>query len=491
MKLFTASPYLLILFCLVISVKVFANEQYVIHHSTFIGGEGTDDCDTVTIDHSGNTLLGCHSTSRYLANKKLNRFNHKGGMDAFVIKINKHSNNIDFITQLGGDEWDGVQGLATDASGNIYAVGSTYSSNFPTSANAQQIKFAGKSDAFLVKLNQHGEIIWSTLFGGAEDEDGRNLVLDDHGNIHIIGRTNSKDLTVTEDAIQPDLAGQTDAFIASFTPQGRLLFSSYLGGKGYDKGFDIKLLSSGKKALVGSTDSIDFPVKNAIYHHPFGQEDMFVVLLNDKNNQIEFATYIGGAGIDTGVSIIIDSQDNILAVGQTHSPNMSGGHHIQKKRLKGKSDVFIVKINSKTHTLTNLDYLGGSGIDRPRNALVDDSDNIIIIGQTNSEALHLNDSVTAKPLGIWGDIKQYFKTYFDDNYDNGFIIKLDNNGSQVLLSAVLGGDKTDVFEGAVIDKHNMLTVTGLSNSHNFETIKPLQSEFKGGRFDIILMKIKL
>ena len=86
---------------------------------------------------------------------------------------------------------------------------------------------------------------------------------------------------------------------------------------------------------------------------------------------------------------------------------------------------------------------------------------------------------------------QYFKTYFDDNYDNGFIIKLDNNGSQVLLSAVLGGDKTDVFEGAVIDKHNMLTVTGLSNSHNFETSKPLQSEFKGGRFDIILMKIKL
>ena len=145
--------------------------------STYLGNIGDDDADVVTVDANGNTYLGCHSNSASLNLPDEKQYNLKNGIDAFVVKLNGNGTKMDYITQLGGSQWDAVQGLISDSEGNIYAVGTTYSADFPINTNGFQSKFGGMSDAFVLKLNARGKVMWSTFLGGSKNEDGRAVSL--------------------------------------------------------------------------------------------------------------------------------------------------------------------------------------------------------------------------------------------------------------------------------------------------------------------------
>src|SRR5579872_3761715 len=70
-----------------------------------------------------------------------------------------------FSAVLGGTGQDYATAVTSDAQGNTYVVGLTYSSDFPVTAGAFQPKFGGTSDAFIAKLGPDGHLIWSTYLG--------------------------------------------------------------------------------------------------------------------------------------------------------------------------------------------------------------------------------------------------------------------------------------------------------------------------------------
>ncbi|MDO9478325.1 MAG: SBBP repeat-containing protein [Pseudohongiella sp.] len=205
------------------TLPLLAQELPEIAYSTYYGGSGTDDCDAVAVDSDGNAYLGCHLNSPTLPGSDRYGYTISGGMDAFVVKLNSVADAVEYITHLGGSEWDAVLGLTTDLAGNVYAVGSTYSADFPVSADAAQSEFGGESDVFVVKLNADGETLWVTYFGGNGEEESNDIVLDSDGNVHIAGRTSSTDLNASAGAVQQNYGGGTDAFIASFDSQGRVI----------------------------------------------------------------------------------------------------------------------------------------------------------------------------------------------------------------------------------------------------------------------------
>ena len=444
-----------------------------ITYSTFIGGSGTDDCDAVTIDEVGNTFLGCHSSSDHLSVDTKHRFNNSGGMDAFIIKVNPDGSKIEFITHLGGDKWDGVQSIITAEDGSIYAIGTSYSSDFPVTPQAEQTRFGGKSDGFLLKLNKAGEVEWATFFGGYGDEDGRDLVLDHDGNIHIVGRTDSSDLTVTSDAKQPEIAGLTDVFVATYSSAGKLLYSSYFGGNNDDIGFGIAITTDNQVILTGRTKSPDFPITPAYYVQHSGEEDAFIMLLDERRN-ITFSTFVGGSGNDRGVAIDIDDNNNVYIVGHTDSSDLKTGEGALQPNLNGQSDTFLMKLNLDNREVEFLTYLGGSGHDRPRDMKIGPRGLINIVGQSDSTDF-LSGSNIAKPI-----LK----------YNNGFVAQISGSGDQIISSNIIGGRKADIFESVAVDSDGILTISGLSQSKDFQTINPIQSEFRGGRFDIVLIKME-
>ena len=155
-------------------------------------------------------------------------------------------------------------GIAVDASGNAYIVGTTTSSAFPIVNGLQPFK-GEFSDAFVMKLNPSGSaVLYSTYLGGNNSDFGNGVTVDASENVYVTGQTGSTNFPVVS-AVQPTLGGAFDGFVAKINNTGSaLVYSTYLGGGGMESGAGIALDASGNVLLTGFTQSRDFPTTNPI-----------------------------------------------------------------------------------------------------------------------------------------------------------------------------------------------------------------------------------
>jgi hypothetical protein len=152
------------------------------------------------------------------------------------------------------------QGIALDSKGDAYVAGVTSSSNFPL-LNAIQPQLEGFTDAFVTEVDSTGNMLFSTYMGGSGVDVGNAIALDASGSVYVVGYTYSSDFPVTSGAVQTANAGQCDAFLFKLSPPGdTLLYATYLGGSNSDTASGVATDSSGNVYLGGWTQSTNFPV---------------------------------------------------------------------------------------------------------------------------------------------------------------------------------------------------------------------------------------
>ena len=191
-------------------------------YSTYLGGGGLDLCGGVAVDLAGNAYVTglTASTNFPTAGGAPQTAAGGGGGDAFVSKLHANGSSLLYSTYLGGGGTDWGRGVAVDTAGQAYVVGSTESANFPVVGGAFQTSSAGRSDAFISKLNAAGTgLVYSSYLGGAGSEDGYGVGIDLAGNAFVVGTTSSNNLPVTQGAFQPARAGGADAFAAQVSRQ--------------------------------------------------------------------------------------------------------------------------------------------------------------------------------------------------------------------------------------------------------------------------------
>jgi RHS repeat-associated protein len=140
-----------------------------------------------------------------------------GSQDAIVAQVSADGSSLGWLSYLGGGNSEEGDGVAVDASQNVYVAGLTKSTTptaFPTS-NAIQSSFGGGiQDAFISAFNAGGgSLAWSTYYGGSGDDNAAGLALDLDNNVYVIGSTTSTNLS-TVSAFQGSYGGSTDAFLA-------------------------------------------------------------------------------------------------------------------------------------------------------------------------------------------------------------------------------------------------------------------------------------
>ena len=111
----------------------------------------------------------------------------------------------------------------------------------------------------MTKFDANGNGVYSTFLGGAGDDYGFAIAVDSSGDVYVTGSTTSTGFPTTQSALQPKLAGATDAFVTKLSPTGTIVYSTYLGGSGDDDAFAIALDPSGAAYVTGQTASADFP----------------------------------------------------------------------------------------------------------------------------------------------------------------------------------------------------------------------------------------
>jgi hypothetical protein len=184
-----------------------------------------------------------------------------GSTDGFLGKLNSAATAWQYMTYLGGSNVDNVKALAVSNSGDACVGGSTWSTNFPTlnprqAANAS----AGPIDAFVVKYNTAGTVLYSTYLGGTGFDEAQGAAIDPSGNCYVTGYTYSTDFPM-QNAAQGSIGGATDAFVTAYNSNGSAyLYSTYLGGAQIDNGLGVAVTAAGVAHVVGDSSSGGFPV---------------------------------------------------------------------------------------------------------------------------------------------------------------------------------------------------------------------------------------
>ncbi|MBL4817642.1 MAG: SBBP repeat-containing protein, partial [Deltaproteobacteria bacterium] len=332
----------------------------------------------------------------------------------------------------------------------------------------------GSFDIFVNKFNSVGTAVTSsTYFGGNGDDLANSIKVDpSSGDIFITGYTTSTNFP-TESPYQAAHGGGTyDAFLTRIAANGSsLIYSTYFGGSGFDRGVQIALDASLNVYMVGTTNSTSSIATSGVVQTAFGggTSDVFIAKFDSTGNQT-LGTYLGGSARDLGTGIVLDASATALAyvTGETRSSDFPTVSALDST-LGGTQDAFITKLNGDFTALTYSTYIGGSLADRSAGIALDTVSSdcttlgsacVAIVGQTTSTDLTMTNANDSSHNGG----------------DDIYVMKLNSAGSAVVYSTYLGGSGDDQvlgFRNISIDSNGEAWITGTTNSTDLPTFNAI------------------
>ena len=316
-------------------------------------------------------------------------------------------------------------------------------------------------------------LIYSTYIGGSDLDLSYSVALDSSLNTYITGFTLSSSFPILN-GFNDTYSGNTDCFVMKLNATGNgIVYSTFLGGGGYDQGSSIKVDSGNNAFVTGYTTSPDFPTKSAYCDNLVGVKDVFILKLNSTGNGLIFSTYIGGTNEEQGTEIAIDDLGNSYVTGFTESSNFPVKDALYSSHKGGTKDCFVMKLNGTGNGLIYSSYIGGTEVDIGQSITVDSSGCAYVTGETGSSSFPTKNG--------------YDSSYNGGIYDS-FVFKLSASGSELIYSTFIGGANTEYGSSIAIDTANNVYVTGRTLSSNFPCANAFDSSYNGG-IDIFVLKL--
>ena len=323
-------------------------------YCTFLGGNDADIGRAIVVNeaHEAYVVGGTWSTDFPTTTAAFEQSN-QGERDVFVAKLDATGTELQYATYLGGTGQEEAQAVVLDATNNAYVTGWTRSTDLYTGLYSKTAVYdptfnGGVFDVFLMKLNRSGsDLLYSTYIGGQDEDQGMGMAVDENGRVYLTGYTKSADFPTTTDTIAPTFQGVRDAFVLRMDAAGTALeYATYLGGTGYDHGFDIDVIADEETAVVvGETWSADFPATATAYQPALnGERDAFVAQINAQGTLLAYATYLGGSESESGYALTSHGQGSVYVTGQTNSadfPTTPGAYNTEHN---GDYDVFVTQL---------------------------------------------------------------------------------------------------------------------------------------------------
>jgi uncharacterized repeat protein (TIGR01451 family) len=401
--------------------------------------------------------------------------------------------DLEFSTYFGGASWEHVRDVYVDHQGNVYVVGGTASSDFPTTPGAYDTTFntggtrvgsQGYCDAFVTKFSPSGELIWSTFLGGPNYDRAYGVEVDSQGYVYVAGRAGpgfpvKNAFQSTFRGANQGIYGDQNAFVAKLEPDGSdVIWASYVG-TGY-MCRDLAIDADGDVYVpleyLGSTNPVLPPsswFQNAYQSVVKGGTEFGVVKIRGNGPQVLWATWLGGSGNEGATaSIRVDADEYVHALFNTYSTDLPQVAGVWDQSYNGGADYYVAKLTPDGSDLVFGTYLGGSGDEwvSTHNLALDDQGNVYASTSTNSADF----PVTRGPHGPLGG-------------SNIGVAKFTATGSLV-ESTLIGGGADDNADGIYIDDFGNVFMAGESGSADFPVTAATayQSAF-GGDHDAILI----
>ena len=322
--------------------------------STYLGGGENDFSTGIAIDSNNNVIVVGYTVSQ-------NGFPKEGGSLPFNHKLNNMTDSIEkydgyivkydpegdiiWSSYFGGEDTDLIYGVDIDSKDSIIVIGYTTSQKFPL-LNSSLPKSPNR-DLFVAKFETNGPLIWSSIIGTNTKytnqfvvNDDISIAIDSNYDIIVGGWTNSSSFASVKAFGKPNIDDSRNGFLTKLSYNATIVWSRLIGGNNDDILADIAINSNNEIIVIGETNSINFPILKP-YYYSYGEfGDVFISKFN-RNGDMEWSSFLTGGFYDNGLGIEIDSLDMILITGITSSNDFPLS---SSQSVKGYIDIFYAKL---------------------------------------------------------------------------------------------------------------------------------------------------
>ncbi len=447
-------------------------------YASYLGGTGFDRTYGITVDNNGFAYVAGATSSPIFGQNDPDMPKQRNNVDIFVTKFRIADSKPIYTAFIGGQSTDRAFAIAADDAGNAYICGETLSKDFPTTNSTESSIMNDSWDGFLTILDPAGtNILYSSTFGGSDDDRFYSMAIDSATNIYLAGETSSGDIPIHDGFQQRHRGGSWDGFIVRINHDDlTTAYSTYLGGGGDDTINAIAIDYNQNLIVAGETSSSDLGVVNALSpQFNGGKWDGFIARLPNGGNGVGFMTYIGGSNDDHINGVNVDSAGNIYLAGETSSGDFyTTSNALQKAYGGGDWDAFITKLLPDGSKAVFSSYFGGNGDDRGFSIDSDSTGNSFLAGSTTSDNLPTVTPLQGEYSGGDGD---------------GFVARFSPSGQALTFASYYGGNSADSLYSITVDGARSAHFAGTTSSTNLQTSKAAQDSYSGGQSDSIFGRI--
>jgi outer membrane protein OmpA-like peptidoglycan-associated protein len=319
-----------------------------------IGGTFNEEARAVKTTRDGGFLIAGWTDSR----------EYTGGdrkKDVFVVRLDAVGNLL-WNKAYGGPGNESARALVLLPDGGCIIGGETASNSGDVSG------LKGGSDAWALRLDAQGGLVWQKTFGGAGNENFTALTLTPEQHIVAVGPTDS----VNEDLMAIPNRGKTDVFVVCFNTNGRVQWKNAYGGNSFDEPYAVTVTLDSLLVVAGTTFSTQGDI---VASH--GKADVFLLTLTPTGVRLRADAY-GGSG-DDGANSVAFCYDGQLLVAAT-----SGSRDQHLKANRGGIDSWVFKVNARREITWGKSF-GGSKDEQCSAALEIPGGDYVALGFTASE----------------------------------------------------------------------------------------------------------
>lgn len=326
--------------------------------------------------------------------------------------------------------------------------------------------------------------LWATYYGGmnvnpSSTEEINSLKIDNEGNLILVGQTPSPDNIATAGSFQSTFAGESDAFVTKFNPDGVRLWGTYYGGSEDDRGKGCAVNAQGDIFMTGETFSTSQIATPGTYQTlPGGYEDSFVARFY-PNGIRKWGTYYGGSETEFNYGCTLDRDGNLYTCGVTYSGNNISTPGAYQVGAAGNGDAFLGKFSSDGQIVWGT-YYGGNLAENGLGVCADTLNNIILVGNTKSHG----------GIATPGAHQENYGGNGPNSSGDGFIARF-NTGGQLQWGTYYGGSDGDNTDGCVCSNSGMIYVTGdtgspdnISTPGSFQPVKDVGTDAFFSKFNM-------
>lgn len=255
------------------------------------------------------------------------------------------TNTWQWAKSAGATGNEATTGSVVDASGNVYVVGwyTSATITFGTITLTNPGNFT--ADMFIAKYDASGNVLWAKTFGGVDGEIGNGIAIDASGNIYVTGWFASSAMTMDTYTITNAGTTGSDMLVAKLDANGNTLWAKSGGGTGGDRGLGVAVDASNNVFVSGgfNSSSISFG-SGGLTNAGTNTSDVFIVKYNASGN-VQWAQSAGGSANDLSNGVATDSLGNAYLTGYFSSSTINFGTGIINNNTVNAQDIFVAKYN--------------------------------------------------------------------------------------------------------------------------------------------------